>query len=176
MTQQAADDGAAQAILVRKLIAAHGSEAPFGHGLFPGRNIAVILRIGVLNAADGGDAHAVEVGARFGGVALKIAVQRAVLLRNGKLVPRLREVVHADVEIAGLKKLEQAHAEDLKFFHAFRKMRGEGALLLLQPWHVRVAEEGYAIRSESKNLIPPPPPTPPRPPPHAVHPPDLAPL
>src|SRR5256885_12943848 len=53
----------------------------------------------------------------------KIAVQRAVLLRNGKLVPRLREVVHADVEIAGLKKLEQAHAEDLKFFHAFREMR-----------------------------------------------------
>src|SRR5256885_17201840 len=75
----------------------------------------------------------------------KIAVQRAVLLRNGKLVPRLREVVHADVEIAGLKKLEQAHAEDLKFFHAFREMRGEGALLLLQPWHVRVAEEGYEI-------------------------------
>src|SRR6267378_5559045 len=153
MTQQAADDGAAQTILVRKLIAAHGSEAPFGHGLFPGRNIAVILRIGVLNAADGGDAHAVQVGARFGGVALKIAVKRAVLLRNGQLVPKLREVVHANVEIAGLEKLEQAHAEDLKFFHAFREMRGEGALLLLQPRHVRVAKEGNAIRSESKNLI-----------------------
>src|ERR1700730_7548274 len=153
MTQQAADDGAAQAILVRKLIAPHGSEAPFGDRLFPRRNIPVILRVGVLNAADGGDAHAVEVGARFGGVALKIAVQRAVLLRNGELVPRLRKVVHTNVEIAGLEKLEQAHAEDLKFFHAFREMRGEGALLLLQPRHVRVAEEGNAIRSESKNLI-----------------------
>src|SRR5712692_5963013 len=98
MTQQAADDGATQTILVRKLITAHGSEAPFGDGLFPGRNIPVILSIGVLNAADGGDAHAVEVGARLGGVALKIAVQRAVLLRNGEFVPRLREMVHADVE------------------------------------------------------------------------------
>src|ERR1700694_2859913 len=153
MTQQAADDGAAQAILVRKLIAAHGSEATFGDGLFPGRNIPVILRIGVLNAADGGDAHAVEVGACLGGVALKIAVQRAILLGNGKLVARLREVVHADVEIAGVEKLEQAHAEDFKFLHTFREMSGEGALLFLQPRHVRVAKEGNAIGSESKNLI-----------------------
>src|SRR5258708_1341282 len=153
MAEQAADDRAAQAILVRKLITAHGGEAAFGYSFFQGRNIAVILRVGVLNAADGGDAHAVEVGARFGGVALKIAVQRAVLLRNGELVPGLRKVVHANVEIAGLEKLEQAHAEDLKFFHAFREVRGEGALLLLQPRHVRVAEEGNAIRGESKNLI-----------------------
>src|SRR6266567_6480075 len=131
MTQQAADDGAAQTILVRKLIAAHGSEAPFGHGLFPGRNIAVILRIGVLNAADGGDAHAVEVGARFGGVALKIAVQRAVLLRNGELLAGLREMVHADVKIASLEKLEKAHAEDFEFLHALREMRGERTLLFL---------------------------------------------
>src|SRR5260370_19660206 len=32
-------------------------------------------------------------------------------------------------------------------------MGGEGSLLLLQPRHVRVAEEGDAIGSESKNLI-----------------------
>src|SRR5216684_1781631 len=153
MTQQAADDGAAQTILVRKLIAAHGSEAPFGHGLFPGRNIAEILGVGALNAADGGDAHAVEVGARFGGVALKIAVERAVLLGDGELVAGLGEMVHADVEIAGLEKFEQAHAEDFEFFHAFREMRGEGALLFLQPRHVCVAEESYAVRGESENLI-----------------------
>src|SRR6266851_7003066 len=153
MAQQAADDGATQPILVRKLITAHGSEAPFGDGLFPGRNIPVILSIGVLNAADGGDAHAVEVSARLGGVALKIAMQRAVSLRNGEFVARLCEVVHADVEIAGLEKREQANAEDLEFLHAFREVRGEGALLLLQPRHVRVAEESDAIRGESNNLI-----------------------
>src|SRR5258708_17901984 len=153
MTQQAADDGAAEAILVRKLIAAHGGEATFGDGLFPGRNIPVILRVGILNAADGSDAHAVEVGTRFGGVALKIAMQCAVLLRNGELVARLREMVHADVEIAGLEKFEQAHTEDLEFLHAFREMSRKGTLLLLQPRHVRVTEESYAIRGEFKNLI-----------------------
>jgi len=59
MTQQAADESAAQAILVRKMIAAHGGEAAFGDGFLPCRDIAVILSIGVLNAADGGDAHAI---------------------------------------------------------------------------------------------------------------------
>ena len=75
--------------------------------------------VGALNAADGGDAHAVEVGARFSGVALKIAVQSAVLLRNGELVAGPGEVIHADVEIAGFDKLEQACAENLEFLHAF---------------------------------------------------------
>src|SRR5260370_7971873 len=115
MTKQAADDGAAETIFVRKLIAAHGSEAAFGDGLFPGRNIPVILRVGILNAADGGDAHAVEIGARFGGVALEIAVQRAVLLRNGEFVARLREVFHADVERARLEKFTDAFTNTLQF-------------------------------------------------------------
>src|SRR5260370_5130325 len=123
MTKQAADDGAAETIFVRKLIAAHGSEAAFGDGLFPGRNIPVILRVGILNAADGGDAHAVEIGARFGGVALEIAVQRAVLLRNGEFRARLRRTVHADVEIAGLDKFEQPYTKNTKFLHAFREVR-----------------------------------------------------
>src|SRR5216684_2635328 len=153
MTQQAANDGAAETILVRKLIAAHGGEAAFGDGLFPGRNIPEILRVGILNAADGGDAHAVEVRACFCGIALKIAMQCAVLLRNGELVPRLREVVHADVEIAGLEKFEQAYTKDLEFLHAFREVSRKGALLLLQPRHVSIAEESYAIRGEFKNLI-----------------------
>src|SRR6267154_1356412 len=153
MTQQAADDGAAQTILVRKLIAAHGSEATFGDGLFPGRNVPVILRVGVLDAADGGDAHAVEVGARFRGIALKIAVQRAVLLGDGELVAGLCEMVHADVEIAGVEKLEKASAENLKFLHAFGQMRGERALLLFQPRHVSVAEESYAVRRKANDLI-----------------------
>jgi len=62
-------------------------------------------------------------------------------------------VVHADVEITGLQKLEQAHAEDLKFFHTLRKVCGERALLLLQPRHVRIAKQSDAIRGESENLI-----------------------
>ena len=73
--------------------------------------------------ADRADAHAVEVGAGLRGVALKIAVQRAILLRDGQLVAGPREVVHADVEVAGVEKTFEAGAEDAEFFHAFRQMR-----------------------------------------------------
>src|SRR5437667_2823443 len=51
MAKYAADEGAAEAILVRKLITAHGGEAALGDGLFPGRDVAVILRVGALNTA-----------------------------------------------------------------------------------------------------------------------------
>jgi len=65
----------------------------------------MILRVGALKAADGGDAHAIEVRAGFGGVALKIAMERAVLLGEGELVAGLGEMIHADVEVAGFEEL-----------------------------------------------------------------------
>src|SRR6266704_639982 len=149
----ARSNGATQAILVRKLIAAHGGKAALGDGFLPRGDVAIVLRVGVLDAADGGDAHAVEIGAGFGCVALKIAVQRAVLLGDGQFVAGLREVVHADVEIAGLEKFEEPGAENFKFFHAFGKMRSKRTLLLFEPGNVRIAEESDAIRSELKDLV-----------------------
>ena len=47
----------------------------------------------------------------------------------------------------------QAAAEDAEFFHAFGQVRGEGALLLAQPGHVRVAEHGHAVGSEGQHLV-----------------------
>src|SRR5260370_31791458 len=107
VTQEAADDGATQAVFVRKLIAAHGSETAFGDGSFPRRNVAVVLRVGVLNAADGGDSHAVEVGATVRGVALKIPGKIAVLLGNREFGAGLGDMVPRDVEIDGFEKLKQ---------------------------------------------------------------------
>ena len=153
VAEQAADDGAAYFIFVGKLITAHGGEAALGDGFLPARDVAEILRVGVLNAADGSDAHTVEVSAGFGSVALEIAVEGAVLLGYGELVAGLREVVHADVEIAGLDELEQAGTEDIEFLHPLRKVGGEGALLLFQPGHVGVAKERNAIGSEADDLI-----------------------
>ena len=68
----------------------------------------MILRVGVLKRADGGDAHAVEIGSSFSGVTLKIPVQGALLLRNGQLIAGLGEMVHADVEIPSFDKLHEA--------------------------------------------------------------------
>ena len=129
MAEEAADYRAAEAIVFGEVIAAHGGDADFVDGFFPGGDVALVLGIGVLDAGDGGDAHAVEVGAGFGGVALEIAVKRTILLRRGEFVAGLGEVVHADVEIACFQKFEEAGAEDFEFLHAFGEMAFEGVLL-----------------------------------------------
>ena len=113
----------------------------------------MILRVGILKRADGGDAHAVQVGAGFGGVALKIAMQRSLLLRNGQLVAGLGEMVHADVEVACFDKLHQARAKYFEFLHAFGQMRGERALLFFEPGHMGVAEQRDAIGLQLEDLI-----------------------
>ena len=113
----------------------------------------MVLCVGVVDAADGADAHAVEVGAGFGGVALKIAMQRAISLRDGEFVAGLGEMVHANVLVAGVEEFLEAGAEDVEFLHAFGEMCCEGALLLVQPGDVGVAEEGDAVGSEGEDLV-----------------------
>ena len=108
------------------------------------------MGVSVLDTADGSDAHTVEIGARFGGVALEIAVQRAILLGDGEFVARFGEVVHADVEIAGFEKFEKAGAEDFEFLHAFGEMAFERTLLLFEPRDVGVTEEGDAVGVSSR--------------------------
>ena len=92
-------------IVLGEAIAAHGGDAAVVDGLFPSGDVAEILGVDVLDAADGGDAHAVEVGAGFGGVALEIAMEGAIALGDRQFVVFLGEVVHADVEIAGLREI-----------------------------------------------------------------------
>src|SRR5579859_2516152 len=101
------------------MVATHGGNPALRNGLFPLRQLALILRVGILNAADGGYAHAVQISASLGGVALKIAVQRALLLGNSQLISRLCKVVHADVQVSGVQKLKQAGAKDLELLQAF---------------------------------------------------------
>src|SRR5215831_19025571 len=89
VAEQPANDRAPQTVLVRKLIAAHRREASLRHCPLPRWDVSMILCVGILNPANRGYAHPVKIGARFGGIALKITVQRAILLRDSKLVARL---------------------------------------------------------------------------------------
>ncbi len=83
---------------------------------FANWQVAMILRVSVLKRADGGDPHAVKIGAGFSGIALKIAMQSTLLLRNRQLVVRLGEMVHADVEIAGFDEFHQARSGIFRTF------------------------------------------------------------
>src|ERR1700676_398477 len=113
VAEQSADHFAANDIVLQKAITAHGGDTALLHGLFPGRQVAEILRVSILDAADGGDTHTVEIGSGLGGVTLKIAVQRAVALRNSQFVIGFREMAHADVQIAGFEKCQQAIAKNI---------------------------------------------------------------
>jgi hypothetical protein len=109
------------------------------------RSLTGVLRVRVLDCADGGDAHSVEIRACFGGVTLKITMQGAIALRDGQFVILFGEVVHADIEIAGFEEVEKTVAENVELSHAFGKKANEGALLLFQPGYVSVAEHGDAV-------------------------------
>ena len=86
MAEQAADHGAADYVVLREAVAAHGGDAALGDGRLIRGNFASILRVGFADGADRADSHAVKIGARLGGIALKIAVQRAIALGGSELV------------------------------------------------------------------------------------------
>src|SRR5690348_14781877 len=135
------------------MIAAHGSQAALVYRFLPRGNVAVVLRVGRLDAADGGDAHAVKVGARLGRVALKIAVQRARLLRDCKFVAWFGKMIHANIKVTGLNELQQACAEDLELHHALGQVSDERALLFLQPRNMSVTEKRDAVWAKANDLV-----------------------
>ncbi len=117
------------------------------------RDFLPILGVGAGHGADGADAHAVEVRAGFGGVSLKIAVERAISLRDGEFVAGHREMVHADVNVSSIEKMFEAGAKDPKFFHALGQVHLKRALLFFEPGNVGVAEHGDAIGRERQSFI-----------------------
>ena len=80
-------------------------------------------------------------------------MQRPLALRHSQFVARLREVIHPYIEVAGLQKFLQPDAENLKLLHPFRQIHRKRALLLLQPRHMRIAEQRHAIRRKLHQLI-----------------------
>src|SRR6185437_9657784 len=116
-------------------------------------NFAAILRVGFADGADRAHAHAVKIGSRLGGIALKISVQSAIALGGRKLVSRAREMVHPNVNVSGSQESFEAGAKDAELLGSFRQVRRKRALLFFQPGDVRVTEHGHAIRRESEHLI-----------------------
>ena len=142
VAEQAADDGAAQAVVFAQAVAAHGGDAAPLDGFGVARQLAIVLRVGGSDAADGADAHAVKIGAGLGGVALKIAMQRAIALGDGEFVVGFGEVVHADVLVAGAAGISRGRCRRCGISPCPRAdASAKRALLLAQPGHVRVAEQ-----------------------------------
>src|SRR4029077_13458550 len=62
-------------------------------------------------------------------------------------------MVHPNVDITCAEEPRKPGPEDLEFFFASGQVRLKSSLLLPQPWHVRVAEHGHAVRRERQYLV-----------------------
>ena len=120
VAEKAIDDGAAQKVVFGKAVAAHGGDAAVRSAFCHAGSVAMILRVGVLERADGADAHAVKIGAGLGGIALKIAVQGALALRDGQFVAGLGEMIHADVLVAGARETSRGRSGKFRIFPCLR--------------------------------------------------------
>ena len=88
----------------------HTGGWPRSTASLPGRQLARILAEGVADVADGADAEADQIAVGVRGVAHEIAVQRAGVLRQRQVVVRQREVIHADVAVAGRRRASRSPA------------------------------------------------------------------
>src|SRR5690348_6175396 len=82
VTEQARDQSATQPVVFTEAIPAHGGGAAPFDGFGVTRQFSIILGIGRADGADGAHTHSVKVCAGLCGVALKIAVERALFLSN----------------------------------------------------------------------------------------------
>src|SRR6185437_15441818 len=79
--------------------------------------------------------------------------QGAMALRGGELVIGAREMVHADIDVAGSEEFFQAELKNSELLDSGGQARLECALLLFQPGDVGVAEEGDAVGRERERLV-----------------------
>src|SRR3546814_4373669 len=74
-------------------------------GELPARQVSRILAEAASDVADRADAQAHQVAVGVGGVAHEVAVQAAARLGLGEVVVGQREMIHADVGVAGRGEL-----------------------------------------------------------------------
>ena len=147
MTDELHDDGAPQQIVVAQFDAAEHRHAFVIDPLLVARQLAFILAVGITDAADCADAHADDVAVAVGGITLEVARQFAFPLGDGQLVAGFGEMVHADIDVAGVGQPADRLLQDLQLDLG----RGQGAfvdlaLRLEQVRHVGVVEQRETIR------------------------------
>src|SRR4051812_2442338 len=123
------------------------------------RGVVIVqpLLVLVIRRADGADrryAEADEIALRLRRIALEVALQPPLALRDGEIVVGPREVVHADIEIAGAREPAQGKGQDLQARLRRRQIGRHDAPLWLEPFgQVRVGIKRDAIRVERDHAV-----------------------
>ena len=131
---------------VEQVPAFHGEPASFQVGVVRGELLRV-LHERARDVTDGRDAETDHIGRRLGGVAHEVAMEPPRRRRTGELVVRQREVIHADLHVAGRQEPVHHFSEQLQLALPRRQRCGVDPLLVAaDPRHVRVRIRGHAIR------------------------------
>jgi len=114
----------------------------------------VILDIQVADLTDGAHAEVDEITVRVGGIALKAAVQGAALLREGQAVGGKREMIHADVGVAGRAELVDRELQQRESRGRIRQFCAAYLPLRLEyVRHVGIAVDGHAVGTHFGDAI-----------------------
>ena len=115
---------------------------------------ASVLRVAVVDLADRGDPEPDQVAVGVRGVALKVAVKAAVLLRHGQLVVGSGEVIHADIDIPGFGQPLARGLEDIQLGPGQRQIRLVDAPLRHEALgQMGVVEDGQPVWRELDDAV-----------------------
>src|SRR5262249_27531121 len=123
------------------------------NGLIVTGQIAPVLSIRTLEAADRAHPKSIKVTPPLGRISLEIPVQRPITLCGNKLVRGKCEVVHPDIPVTGFREFARRQAEYPEFFQPLRKMTGKAPLLLFEPWNMSVAEQSDSVGPHLDHFI-----------------------
>ena len=153
VAHQGVDHVAAQHVVGVQAVAAHHRQpATFEPRLILGRFLDV-LTVAVADLADRGDAKADKIAVRMGGVTLEVALQSAIFPGQRQLIIRQREVIHADVDIAGFGQAPNGQLEKLELALRRRHVfRADQPLGLEQLRQVGIAVGGDAVGPQGDDL------------------------
>ena len=112
LADQLADHPAADPVVASQVHALGDGQLTGINGGLPGRQVVIVLEIGIVGLADSGNTERHQVAFGVGGIALKIPVQAAFALCHRKAVVRLGEMVHADVFITGVQQAIDGVVQD----------------------------------------------------------------
>ena len=147
ITHQHLNDEAPQQIIHGQLEAAHNRQLAFIQMLVIRIQRFDILAVAGADGTNGRDPerHEVQIGLR--GVALKIAMQPALLLRYRQIISRLGEMVHTDVDVTSLIQSPYAQRQHVELDVGCRHVCFvDAALWLEQMRQVRVVVNRDAVR------------------------------
>src|SRR5690554_2628394 len=154
LADQLGNDGAANMVVTAESDPALDRMLLLSNRLAVGGNVVFVLVIHIADLADGGYAHGDQVAIGVGGIALEVAMQLALCLRQRQLIIGFGKVIHADVDIARLQQTVDGVLQDIELgFGAWQIVSLNMLLRAEAIWQMGIVEHGETIGAHADHGI-----------------------